>query len=394
MNKTSWKKALLSAALCVAILTAMAPVGLVEAKADTTISDLNSQYDKLQQQVNALQNKIDQAKTEKAKQQAIKNKTTQDITITKQQIAVLEEKITLLEQEIADKEEEIAGLEDDIAENYELFKTRMTAMYTSGTSGDTAMLSLVLGTESFGQFLTRSETLKKVAEHDQALLDHLKETLAAVEDAKAAVEEDKKELDATKVQLDQKKAQLNNTLTATNAAIQDISAMEKEYLANQAKYQQQMKDVQSELDKIYAAMGPSGDFVGGGFMYPVPGYRYISSYFGWRFNGTDYHTGVDFTGSGVNGKSVVASNSGTVSFTKTTYTPGVGYGKYIIVDHGGGYSTLYAHLSSVNVSVGEFVAKGKNIANVGSTGWSTGPHLHFEVRVGGVAKNPLNYLVG
>ena len=90
MNKTSWKKALLSAALCVAILTAMAPVGLVEAKADTTISDLNSQYDKLQQQVNALQNKIDQAKTEKAKQQAIKNKTTQDITITKQQIAVLE----------------------------------------------------------------------------------------------------------------------------------------------------------------------------------------------------------------------------------------------------------------------------------------------------------------
>ena len=111
-------------------------------------------------------------------------------------------------------------------------------------------------------------------------------------------------------------------------------------------------------------------------------------------SGTDFHTGVDFTGSNVNGKKVVAANAGNVIFTKTTYIPGKSYGKYIIVDHGGGYSTLYAHLSSVNVSVGDYVKKGQSIGNVGSTGWSTGPHLHFEIRVNGKHTNPLPYLKG
>ena len=103
---------------------------------------------------------------------------------------------------------------------------------------------------------------------------------------------------------------------------------------------------------------------------------------------------MDFTGSNVNGKKVVAANAGTVTFTKSTDIAGVGYGKYLILDHGGGYSTLYAHLSSINVSVGDEVRKGENIANVGSTGWSTGPHLHFEIRVNGKHTNPLPYLQG
>ena len=171
--------------------------------------------------------------------------------------------------------------------------------------------------------------------------------------------------------------------------------MEKEYLANIAAKQKEMEETQAEIDRIYEEMdGEMEEFVGGTFMYPVPGYTYISSYYGWRFNGTDFHTGVDFTGSNVNGKKVVAANAGNVIFTKTTYIPGKSYGKYIIVDHGGGFSTLYAHLSSVNVSVGDYVKKGQSIGNVGSTGWSTGPHLHFEIRVNGKHTNPLPYLKG
>ena len=358
---------------------------------DTSIADLNSKYSQLEKKTQDLQNKINQAKTEKARQEAIKTKTTEEIGIVRQQIALLEEKIALLEREIAEKEDQIDSLEDDIAYNYDLYKVRMRAMYMAK---DTSTLGLVLGTDSFGQFLTRSEVVKAVADHDQTLLDNLKASLAAVEEAKAAVEADKADLADTKQQADVKRGQLNGTLNATNAAIQDIAAMEKEYLANKTQLEKEMKEVQAEIDAIYASMDSMGDYVGGGFMYPVPGYRGISSYFGWRFNNSDFHTGVDFTGAGVNGKSVVASNSGMVSFTKTTFVAGKGYGKYIIIDHGGGYSTLYGHLSAINVSVGDYVAKGQNIANVGSTGWSTGPHLHFEVRINGEPKNPLNYLAG
>lgn len=383
---------LLRRTLCLVLVAAFLCLGTVSALADDgSISDLNSKYNQLEQQSKDLQSKINQAKTEKARQEAIKAKTTQEMNIVRQQIAVLEEKITLLEQEIAQKEAQIEGLEEEIAQSYDLYKVRMRAMYMAN---DTSSLGLVLGTQSFGEFLTRSEMMKAVADHDQTLLENLRASLAAVEEAKAAVEEDRADLDETKRQADQKRGQLNNTLTAANAAIQDIASMEKEYLANKAKLEKEMKAVQAEIDAIYASMASMGDYVGGGFMYPVPGYRGISSYFGWRFNNSDYHTGVDFTGAGINGKTVVASNSGVVAFTKTTYTPGQGYGKYLIIDHGGGYSTLYAHLSAIHVSVGDYVGKGKAVGAVGNTGWSTGPHLHFEVRIDGSPKNPLNYLAG
>ena len=384
-------KKLTAVCLCAGMLAVSAPRTLAASSEEDAIADLNERYEQLEKEAEALQEKIDNAQTEKAKQEAIKDKTTQEISIIRDQIAVLEEKIVALETEIANKEAEIDGLEESIAENYELFKSRMRAMYMSE---NTSVISLVLGADSFGDFLSSSEYLKRVAEHDQDLLDELEQTLANVEDAKAAVEADREELSGTKTEVEQKKQQLDAKLNATISEIQDLSRMEQEFLADLEAKQQEMKEAQEEIDRIYASMESSGEYVGGGFMYPVPGYTYISSYYGWRFNGTDFHTGVDFTGSNVNGKSVVASNSGTVSFTKSTYTPGVGYGKYIIVDHGGGYSTLYGHLSSINVSVGDYVSKGENIGNVGSTGWSTGPHLHFEIRIDGQHTNPLPYLQG
>ncbi len=395
-------KRLLALLLCGALFLCAAPLAFGD-----EVDDLNDKLEQLQKESDALQAKVNAAKTEKAKQEAIKEKTTQEITIMKNQIAALEEKIVALEnkiagleQDIVQKEEEIDGLEDSISENYDLFKRRMRAMYMSE---HTSSLSLLLGAESFGDFLTASEYLKRVAQHDQDILDNLEQTLAdveaakaAVEEAKAAVEADRAELSSTKAQAEATRKQLDQKLSATVAEIQSIDQMEKEFLADIAAKQKEMKETQEEIDRIYAEMDEDemGEFVGGTFMYPVPGYTYISSYYGWRFNGTDFHTGVDFTGSNVNGKSVVAANAGNVIFTKTTYIPGRSYGKYIIVDHGGGYSTLYAHLSSVNVSVGDYVRKGQNIGNVGSTGWSTGPHLHFEVRVNGKHTNPLPYLKG
>ena len=118
---------------------------------------------------------------------------------------------------------------------------------------------------------------------------------------------------------------------------------------------------------------------------------------GWRFGGTDYHTGIDIAGlnsagQGIYGKPILAAADGTVAFTQTNYVAGRGYGIYLIIDHGGGISTLYGHTSGLAVNVGDTVKRGQTIAYVGSTGWSTGPHLHFEVRVNGSHVTPWSYL--
>ena len=344
----SFFRRLLALLLCVGMLLCFSAVAFGE---DEEIKDLNDRLDQLKKEEQALQAKVDAAKTEKAKQEAIKAKTTQEINIMKQQISLLEEKITALEKKIADleleieeKEEEIFNLEDDIAETYDLFKRRMRAMYMSE---HVSSLSLLLGAESFGDFLTTSEYLKRVAQHDQDIQTDLEQTLAnveaakaAVEEAKAALEADQEELADTKAEAEETRRQLDAKLSATVAEIQSIEQMEKEFLADIAAKQKEMKETQEEIDRIYAEMEAMSEFVGGTFMLPVPGYASISSYYGWRFNGSDFHTGVDFTGKNVNGKSVVAANAGNVIFTKTTYIPNKSYGKYIIVDHGGGYSTL------------------------------------------------------
>lgn len=358
--------------------------------AKDTIKDLNNKYSELEKQQKDLQNKIDKAKNEKEKQLAIKEKTTQEITILKSQIAVLNEKITVMENEIAAKIEHINSLTKDIAESYDLFKQRMRALYMTD---NTTKLGLILGADSYGDYLSGAETAKRVAAHDKSLIESLNKDKDEVEHAKAELDEAQLALESTKASAEAKNKELNNKLSVTNEEIQNLSDMEKEFLANKTTLQKQMKEVQAEIDDVYKQIEAlEEDYVGGAFMYPVPGYRNITSYYGWRFGGTDYHTGVDFSGPSVYGKSVVASNSGVISYVQTTYVAGRGYGKYIIVDHGGGYSTLYGHLSAISVSKGARVAKGQKIGEVGSTGWSTGPHLHFEIRINGKHQNPLNFL--
>ncbi|MDE6034877.1 MAG: M23 family metallopeptidase, partial [Ruminococcus sp.] len=137
-----------------------------------------------------------------------------------------------------------------------------------------------------------------------------------------------------------------------------------------------------------------------GFIWPTPGKYYISSPFAQRW-GTQ-HKGIDIGDAGIMGSDIVASKSGTVTYVSNSCTHnygkssscgcGGGYGNYVIIQHDGTYSTLYGHMTSANVSVGDYVQQGDVIGTVGSTGWSTGPHLHFEVRVNGTQQDPLNFV--
>ena len=399
------------------VTSALAADSTSDEEAKDKIAELNSQYQELEKKKQELQNQIASVQSQKKQQSQEKNELESEISVTTQQIELLDEKIAVLDDEIysqelliqetelemEEKETEIAVKEEEISSNEELLRERIRRSYMEGTP---TVLEVLLGSGSFFQMLTSSEMVTRMVSRDQELLETLAEEKLSLEDdyqqledmqqenqqLKEQLEETRQENEDAKVLQNEKAQELQGQVSQINSEIQSLEATEREYYANQEKIQAEMKAAQDEITRIYESLESVGEYTGGQFGWPLPGYSMITSAFGWRFNNTDFHTGIDISGSNVYGKTVVAANPGKVAFVNTSYSAGVGYGIYLIVDHGGGYSTLYAHLSAIDVSVGDVVARGTPIAKVGSTGWSTGPHLHFEVRIDGEAQNPMNYL--
>ncbi|MBP1570071.1 MAG: peptidoglycan DD-metalloendopeptidase family protein [Oscillospiraceae bacterium] len=360
------------------------------------ISDLQDEQIKIQQEMQDYNNKITSIKDDKKKQQAIANTIDEKISITQKAIDVGLQKIQLTNKYIFDKKQEIAGKEKDIEETLQLFRDRVRAIYMTGGYSDNAnSLIMLFSSDSVSEFLTRSEYLERIAEHDKEIVAGLRDELIKLEEEKKVLEAEKAALEEEKAALEKEQAELEKQLKEAKNSIQDLSVMQKEYEANYEELSAMQKQIQAELLDIYKNLNTSNEaYVGGEMMWPVPGYSKISSYYGWRFNNTDFHTGIDITGSGVHGAPVVAANTGTVVHTKTCPYNGYsyGYGTYIIVDHGGGITTLYAHLSAIDCKVGDIVVMGEQIGRVGNTGWSTGAHLHFEVRIDGESVNPISYV--
>lgn len=384
-----WKRAI-AAVMCAAVLMTAAPV---TAYADSTLDHLNGQYSELEKQQQAIKDKLNKTKTEKEKQEAIRKNLTNQISTTQKQINLLDNKISYLQNDIADKEQRINELSAEVVQQQDLFMKRIRSIYK--TSVGTSMLGMVFGVDSLGSYLSYGKYLSRISEHDSALLQTLSDNIEELRTLQAQMQAEKEDLADTKVTAESKKASLTSQKTEVESTLQDIKKLEQEYMADKAAVEKEMKQIQADIDAIYASTAGSGsqvDYSGTGFIYPVKGYTYISSYYGWRFNNTNYHTGVDFPAPA--NTPIRASASGTVIYVRTGagYGRAWGYGNYVIVDHGGGFSTLYAHCTSIPVSVGDTVTKGQTIAYVGTTGWSTGYHLHFEIRRNGAHTNPLNYL--
>jgi murein DD-endopeptidase MepM/ murein hydrolase activator NlpD len=183
---------------------------------------------------------------------------------------------------------------------------------------------------------------------------------------------------------------LENKQSQSDSLIEKFNQQSEENIKAIQAAERAEEQLQAEIRKELSEKGDS-EFVGGDFLWPVSGYHMITSKFGMRTHPVTgvykLHTGVDISGSGINGKPVRAANSGKV--LKAGYNSG--YGNYVVIDHGGGCSTLYGHASRLNVKVGQKVSRGDVIMYVGSTGYSTGPHLHFEVIKNGEYTNPLSY---
>lgn len=353
-----------------------------------TEAELKAKQASLEAEQATITSKISQLENNQADVQDRVNAISELISNLETQIDTVNKKIAVQNEEIAGIESEIAEKENQISASYEAFKSRVRAMYISGDI--TGGLELLLTTDDFDDFLSTITYIQIMAEHDDQVVTALTEDKDGFMAQKALVEQKKAEVESEKAKLSGKKEELDEQKAEADALLSQLAADKAVLQQKQVEIDKEMQKAREALDAIInaAAANSSGeDYVGGAWKWPAPGYRNVTSKFGWRSWSNSYHKGIDI--GAPTGANIIASNAGKV--VTSSYNAG-GYGNYVIIDHGGGYMTVYGHLSARHVSVGDRVGRGSVIGLCGSTGRSTGPHLHFEIRVNGTAQNPLNYL--
>lgn len=358
------------------------------ASAASTVSGLNSKLDNLEKEKKQIQKELNRLKSEKSTSQAKKNALDREISVMQQEINTVSSLISTLDTQISQFTSELADIEKKEKEQYEAYKLRVRVMEEEGS---VSYISVLLAADSFSDLLTKVEIIENVMTHDQSLMDKLKET-------RAQVQEKKKEIEASRAEQAAAKAKLVSSQDALEVKSGEIGDVIDEISDEQAKYQKEfneaeraMQSAKAELKKLLnSSKSSQTKYVGGTFMWPTPSCTIITSAYGMRYDPItrvrSKHTGVDIGAR--HGSNIVAANSGTVV---TSGWSSKGYGNYVVINHGGGMSTLYAHMSKRLVSKGQTVSKGDVIGLVGSTGYSTGPHLHFEILKNGDDTNPMNY---
>jgi len=316
------------------------------------------------------------------------------------EIAEQEDEISKLEDEIEDLEKEIEQTEKDIVEkqdafdaNFEKYKVRLVASYEAG---QTTYLDVLLSSKKITDVLSNWYYLSELAKADKAFQETLMEQKSELEDSKISLEKSKKKVESNKKKIEKNAKALKESKSVKQSYIKELSAEEKELQDELEQFEKDKKEIQRKLEELakknqYATQAPNKY----GYISPLAGRTTKDIYCGWL--GYPGHKAVDFSYWGINGQEVLAVKSGKVIIsTALRYSNGNyrSYGEYIVIDHQDGSTTLYAHglANSRRVSVGDWVSQGQTIMLVGSTGNSTGPHLHFEVRINGQQVNPTPYL--
>ena len=342
--------------------------------------------------------KLNQSKEKKAEEVAKKEKLDHEIDLLEAELSEIDVIINEAEQGIVQKEQEIADYEAQIEKNDEDFRRRLRALDESNTA---SYIDLLLEAKSFSDFFARLETIREISEHDQSIIDGLANLKQGVESSRNELvlkRDEQKEARSLvtdkKSTLDAKKAEQTALINQLNS---DIDLQEKLY-EESAKLEQQLKDsIRSSLSSSTSSVNsttPSGQtlrYSGGRFTFPAPSMISVTSPYGYRTHPvtgqkSKFHSGMDLAAP--QGTNVLAAESGVVRMAGWNG----GYGYCVIIDHGSGVATLYGHNSKLLVSSGQSVSRGQVIAKVGSTGVSTGPHVHFEVLLNGSTTNPAPYI--
>lgn len=321
-----------------------------------TTGELQEDLDSVNQEKNQVSNRLSEVKDQIDELQP-------KVDELNDEVAAAAQKIKNTEQDIQDKQDQMKNREDDLND-------RLCVMYKNGSVG---FLDVLFGSSSISEFISNLDLIQRIYKNDM-------DVLRTLQKEEEELQEMKSELETEKADLDSKKAELDSQMSELDSLKGELEAKEDEL----------EEEAAALTDKIQSMTDPDKEYVGGTWVWPAPASRYITSPFGWRIHPVygvwKYHSGIDIGAS--YGTNVLAANSGTVILSQNYG----GYGECVIIDHGGGLTTLYGHLSVRNVSVGQTVTSGDVIGLVGSTGISSGPHLHFEVRENGQVVDPFNYV--
>ena len=389
------------------VVSLMGSFGAFAAGGQEEIDALEQQKQQLQSQQQSIQSNINDLVAQQA--DVIEQKAAMDEKneLARQEIELINEQIEVYTDLIDDKAKELEAAEKTEQEQLELYKKRVRSMEENGSY---TYLDILFQCRSLSDVLSAIDMIGEIMESDKRLYEQYKESRENTERIKGEYEQTLVLLGEKQETLEAEKAELEKQIAAAveviNQLENDIEAAKAEYAkasaaeaAAQASINAIIAQMQAEEEAARQEAANNGqDYTGTGstatgtYIWPCPSCTYVTSKFGMRehplFGDERPHTGIDIGAQA--GAEVIAADSGTVAVA--TYSSS--YGNYVTIYHSNGDYTLYAHMSSLTVTAGQNVTQGDVIGYVGSTGWASGPHLHFEIRVNGSTVDPTSYFSG
>ena len=433
MNKL---KRILCAMLCVCMISI--PMAIpTTVSAEDSISDLEQQLQQLEQENEKYQKILDDTKSDIAEKEEYKSALVSKVQVLDEKIAVTREKISSLNDDIKEKQDAYDKGLSEVEDQFDALANRLRILYMSGNATD---LEIIFGAKDFSDLIDKMELVKSLANSDKELISEIQTKLDELSTKKKSLEADKKDLETQQASLKSDQDEFNKLISDNDEILKNLYASNSEAQNSLESAALQSDEIEAKISQYYAAQkaaaehaaqasqsssssGSSSSFSsssssgssssgssssgsssvivpsGSGFAWPTPGFVSLSSE--WFEDREVYnHGGIDIAGAGIMGTPVVAAADGTVVATNSSCTHnwgksyscgcGGGYGNYVMISHAGGKMTVYGHLTSLTVSSGQSVSRGQVIGYVGSTGNSTGPHLHYECRLNGVRYNPMS----
>ena len=368
---------------------------------DFDVNENKRESSELARESSELAEKLNITEEELKKKQQYSKELQQKIAKLSSEIKSSNKRINELNALIEEKQEIINSKNKEIKDILNLLRSRLRAIHKAG---DTTSLEIILGAKSFSDFLDKAEMVKSMSDHDSQIIESAKTQLKIISEDQRILRESKENLEKEKSALERNNQEINALFDENTKLIEQLTSESNSIKKQQKENKTRQDELKKALEAYKKRLADSGVQIivspdpDGGFVWPCPGFTYLTSTFEeWR--GANNHGALDIAEAGIYGAQVVACSDGVVFSAydgcdhdwgkDSSCGCGGGYGNYVMIDHGNGKISIYGHLADVTVSIDQTVSAGQLIGHVGSTGYSTGAHLHFETRYNGVKYDPM-----